>query len=610
MACSMLSAILVVLTFTLSSAAQNTSWTSTPWDVIIVGAGPAGIIVADRMSEAGKNTLLIEGGGPSYGITGGTERPSWLDSTNLSRVDVPGLYKSIFTDQGDLTCQNYTNGFGGCTIGGSSAINAGLFFQPPGSDFDLYFPTGWKSADVNASIAKVYSRVPSSDVYSTDKQFYLQTGYDAAQQWLVQGAGYQEVEINDAANNKTNVFGRPVFDYIGGQRGGPAVTYLQTALNRTNFHLQMNTRVKRVARNGTQAVGVVANVSGTDALVNLAPNGRVILSAGALQSPQILFFSGIGPASLRQNLSAGGILDGVPDWINNTAVGDGLFDNPNTFIEFTGPTLQSYVYNYSDPVLSDAQQYVSNRSGPYSFASETSAFWTTMNHSDGSISGMQGTIDSAGYDDWLANNTITLNIYGTSGLLSKGFVQLNENYMPGPSDSVYYSNPRDAQDISQFIYNIFQSLNGTNLRPMNLPANSTLDQINTYITSSTPYTRGQVCHWSSSCRLGSCVDTNTLVLGTNNIHVVDASIVAPLTVNPQFGVMIAAERASELILNMNSTNGSSSGSTTATPIPPGPSGTGTSPLTTSSAKSGSSRSAQLGLSVVLSLTILVVMGLW
>lgn len=63
---------------------------------IRAGAGPAGIVVADRMSEAGKRTLLLEQGGPSYYVTGGRERPDWLQNTNLSRVDVPGLYKSIF----------------------------------------------------------------------------------------------------------------------------------------------------------------------------------------------------------------------------------------------------------------------------------------------------------------------------------------------------------------------------------------------------------------------------------------------------------------------------------------------------------------------------------
>lgn len=69
------------------------------------GAGPAGIVVADRMSEAGKRTLLLEQGAPSYYITGGRERPDWLQNTNLSRVDIPGLYKSIFVgkDQVDNT---------------------------------------------------------------------------------------------------------------------------------------------------------------------------------------------------------------------------------------------------------------------------------------------------------------------------------------------------------------------------------------------------------------------------------------------------------------------------------------------------------------------------
>lgn len=68
-------------------------WTKQEWDAIVVGAGPAGIIVADRLSEAGKKTLLLEDGGKSYGIVGGTDRPEWLSGTNLSRVDVPGLCK-------------------------------------------------------------------------------------------------------------------------------------------------------------------------------------------------------------------------------------------------------------------------------------------------------------------------------------------------------------------------------------------------------------------------------------------------------------------------------------------------------------------------------------
>ena len=162
------------------------------WDYIIVGSGPAGIIVADRLSESGKSTLLLEAGGPSYYITGGRQQPSWLANTNLSRVDVPGLYKSIFdasTDPQDLLCGSAVNAYMGCTVGGSSAVNAGLFFQPPASDFDTYFPDGWKSTDMQAAIQRLKSRQPSDDVTSQDDQFYLQSGYNAALDWIVNGVG-------------------------------------------------------------------------------------------------------------------------------------------------------------------------------------------------------------------------------------------------------------------------------------------------------------------------------------------------------------------------------------------------------------------------------------
>ena len=75
----------------ISTNSSTCDWWTEEWDAIVVGAGPAGIIVADRLSEAGKRTLLLEQGGKSYGIVGGTQRPGWLTGTNLSRVDVPGL---------------------------------------------------------------------------------------------------------------------------------------------------------------------------------------------------------------------------------------------------------------------------------------------------------------------------------------------------------------------------------------------------------------------------------------------------------------------------------------------------------------------------------------
>ncbi|KAI1773249.1 GMC oxidoreductase [Hypoxylon cercidicola] len=539
---------------------NSTAWAAQEWDAIVVGAGTAGIIVADRLSEAGKKTLLLELGGPSYGITGGTEKPAWLNGTELSRVDVPGLYKSIFNGGTDLVCpSDVVNAFQACTVGGNSAINAGLYFQPPASDWDDYHPEGWKSADVKDATQRLLNTQPSVTTYSLDGKYYMQTGYEEAKKWLVDAAGFSDVSFNEEPDNKDKVFGRPVYNYINGQRGGPTRTYLQSALARSNFRLQTGARVRHINHIRGVASSVTVEIEGSSIKIPLSSDGRVVLSAGAISSPGLLMHSGIGPLETLSNISTAGLIsNNSSSWVVNPLVGEGLFDNPNTFIELSAPTIQSYVQDYNNPIPADRDLYLSTRSGPYAFASQTSAFWAYMPNPDGTRAGVQGTIDSSGYGAYGNNHTITLNIYGTSGLGSAGRVVLSQDgsFIPGPSPGIYYADPRDADNIAKFIYSIFQalpsstpeSLAADGLTPLNLPQNSTVEEIRTYITTPSAYAVGAVQHWSSSCRIGKCVDADTKVMGTKNIHVVDASIISPLTVNPQFGIMIAAEKGAERIL--------------------------------------------------------------
>lgn len=471
---------------------------------------------------------------------------------------MPSLLTNIQSNPTDTLLCNSTelNSYGACTIGGNTAINAGLFFQPPASDFDLYFPDQWKSKDVAAAISKVRAKQPFTDVTSADGKRYLQSGYNAAKEWLVDGAGYRNVTFNDEPDNKTRTFGHPEFNYEGGQRSGPVKTYLQSALKRSNFKLQSGAQVKRVERDGAQASGVVVNIAGIDSTIKIAKGGRVVLSGGALFSPQLLMLSGIGSPEELTGLASSGLLTLPPkSWINNTAVGDKLFDNPNTFIELSAPSVKSYTYNYSSPIEADKELYLKSRSGPYSFASETSAFWDVIEGANGTRTGVQGTIDSAGFSGFMGDDTITLNVYGTSGVRSTTRVTLNTTSgAPGQAGPFFYTDAegKDSLAIATFIHQIFAALKtDSGLKPLNIAQNSTVAEIQKYITSATPYTGGNVNHWSSSCRLGSCVDVNTKVKEMDNLFVVDASIVPPLTTNPVFGIMIAAERASELILALN-----------------------------------------------------------
>ena len=79
-------------TTTTTSATSTTTAplaSATPYDYIVVGAGAGGLVVADRLSQAGKSVILLERGGPSTGETGGTDTPPWADGTGVSIETTP-----------------------------------------------------------------------------------------------------------------------------------------------------------------------------------------------------------------------------------------------------------------------------------------------------------------------------------------------------------------------------------------------------------------------------------------------------------------------------------------------------------------------------------------
>lgn len=98
------------------------------YDYIVVGSGAGGIPLADKLTAAGKSVLLIEKGPPSSGRYGGTMKPEWLQGTNLTRFDVPGLCNQIWVDSAGIACTD-TDQMAGCVLGGGTAVNAALWWK-------------------------------------------------------------------------------------------------------------------------------------------------------------------------------------------------------------------------------------------------------------------------------------------------------------------------------------------------------------------------------------------------------------------------------------------------------------------------------------------------
>ncbi|EJF63960.1 cellobiose dehydrogenase [Dichomitus squalens LYAD-421 SS1] len=552
-------------TTTTSTSTTTTGPTAsaTPYDYIIVGAGPGGIIAADRLSEAGKKVLLLERGGPSTAETGGTYDAPWTQSANLTKFDVPGLFESLFTDPNDWWwCKDITF-FAGCLLGGGTSVNGALYWYPADSDFST--ENGWPQSWANHQpyTSKLQQRLPSTDHPSTDGKRYLEESANVVVQ-LLSKQGYSNITINDNPNSKDHVYGYSAFDFINGERAGPVATYFQTAKARPNFTYKDYVLVSQVVRNGATITGVRTNDTslGPNGIVPLNPNGRVILSAGSFGTPRILFQSGIGPTDMIQavqaNPTAGANLPAQSDWIN-LPVGQGVSDNPSINLVFTHPSIDAYenwADVWSDPRPADAQQYLTSRSGVFAGASPKLNFWRAYGGNDGFTRYAQGTVrpGAASVNTSLpynASQIFTITVYLSQGIQSRGRVGITSGLNAQAITNPWLTDTEDKTILLQALHDVADNIKSIpNLTLITPDPTMTLEQ---YVDAYDPST---MCsnHWVGSAKIGTSasnavVDQNAKVFNTNNLFVVDASIIPALPIgNPHGQLMSAAEQAAAKIL--------------------------------------------------------------
>ncbi|KAI0206366.1 fungal cellulose binding domain-containing protein [Astrocystis sublimbata] len=547
---------------------------SDTYDYIVVGAGAGGIPVADKLSEAGNKVLLIEKGPPSTGQWGGTLGPDWLDGTNLTRFDVPGLCNEIWEDSEGISCTD-TDVMAGCILGGGIAINAGLWWKPNGIDWDYNFPEGWKSSDMEEATSRVFSRIPGTDTPSQDGKRYLQQGFDVISGGLAD-AGWKSVTANEAPDEKNRTYSHTPYMFADGERGGPLTTYLVTANKRDNFDLWMNTAVKRVIRSDGHITGVEVEAFGDDGYagtVNVTTTtGRVILSAGAFGSAKILMRSGIGPQDQLEIVKSsedGDTMISSDSWID-LPVGYNLNDHVNTDTIVVHPDVVFYDYSeaYDNPDKTDADLYLDEKSGIFSQAAPNIGpmFFEEIEGEDGIVRQLEWTarVDAYdGSDDSETGHAMTMKQYLGRGSVSRGRMTITKGLGTVVSEAPYLQDKNDVAAVIQGIKNVQAALeNVEGLKWVMPPPDTTVeDFVNNLLVS--PSNRGSD-HWIGTCKLGTddgrdggtaVVDVNTQVYGTDNLLVVDASIFpGHITSNPSSYIVIAAERAAERILALSPAN--------------------------------------------------------
>ena len=247
-------------------------------DVLIIGAGSAGSVLAERLSADPSCRVSVVESGP--GGPGTARRTA--DATVLpigAASPVARHYRTILTGDPPRTAQIVR---GNC-VGGSGAINGG-YFRFPGPD-DLDPLPGWSWPEVDEHNRAVAARIPvcrSYDFASATAAFIA----------AARDCGYGWLPDLDVAEMVPGVGPVPL-NIADGVRLGPASAFLIPALGRPNLSVLAETRVTRMRLAGGRVVGVDA--VGPAGPVRIGAD-RVVLAAGAIASAQLLMLSGVGPA--------------------------------------------------------------------------------------------------------------------------------------------------------------------------------------------------------------------------------------------------------------------------------------------------------------------------
>jgi predicted dehydrogenase (TIGR03970 family) len=275
-------------------------------DVLIVGSGSAGSILAERLSADPNCQVTVVETGPGLGDAAVRELTANAAVLPIGPDSpVARCYRTTLTDHPTRIVDIVR----GACVGGSGAINGGYFCRALRRDFDPL--PGWSWPEISEHYGAVEQRigVDVTDELSTAKAEFVASAQAAGYRWLP-----------GLATDATGLAAVPL-NIAGGVRNGPGTAFLAPALSRSNLTLLTGVTVTRIRMDAGRVTGVDAIAARGPVVLHA---DRVVLCAGAIASAQVLMLSGIGPG--RQLRAQGvGVVADLP-------VGERCWDHPEWVI--------------------------------------------------------------------------------------------------------------------------------------------------------------------------------------------------------------------------------------------------------------------------------------
>jgi choline dehydrogenase len=294
------------------------------WDVVVVGAGTSGCVVAARLSDTGRRVLLLEAGA-DHGRP--EDFPPELRDAGSLAAAVPG-HPANWDLRGDLTDGRTVRIARGRVTGGSSAVNGGVFLRGTREDFDGWAAAGndlWSYDRVLPAFRRLEADRDFGDHPAHGRDGPVPVARTAPASPLAEAFGAAAEELGFPAEPDKNAGGAPgygpvPFNVENGLRVNTAMAYLAPRRGRAALTVRGGVQVRRVVVERGRAVGVET----ADGPVRAA---EVVLSAGAVGSAHLLLLSGVGPArSLRAA--------GIPVVTDLPGVGAEFTDHPNVHLPY------------------------------------------------------------------------------------------------------------------------------------------------------------------------------------------------------------------------------------------------------------------------------------